>query len=270
MVKRLLLQWRCARESGKSGDVEENKDDDDALSGRGRGTAMVSSQTLFRRHRNRDADEGDAPAAPAASGGGDGDAGESSSGSALVGAPPQSGRDGVGAPQSQDAGSSNSSGPFANTNGAINATSLSLAPTSELDEADEEQELIVQIPHPDRPGALPGAPTFALPAMPWEPNEESTALRREAIHREVERVQRANFIHFLILCLVPTALLFIVIAAIVSEDGDCAGLDGGAVVCEREPRSFVNAFTSRCICEAVRGVAAEEDADAGGENADGG
>ena len=47
------------------------------------------------------------------------------------------------------------------------------------------------------------------------------------------------------------------IAAIVSEDGEC-GSTAGLTVCEREPRSFVNAFTSRCICDAVTTVVAED------------
>lgn len=45
------------------------------------------------------------------------------------------------------------------------------------------------------------------------------------------------------------------IAAIISEDGECnvSGEDG-VTVCERESRSFVNAFTTRCVCDAVRSV----------------
>jgi hypothetical protein len=70
---------------------------------------------------------------------------------------------------------------------------------------------------------------------------------------QVERVQRANFIHFFLLCLVPTALLVIVIAAIVSDDGDCGSSgDDELLACEMEPRSFANAFTTTCICDAVR------------------
>ena len=89
--------------------------------------------------------------------------------------------------------------------------------------------------------------------------------------QQVERVQRANFIHFLILCLVPTALLLIVIAAIVSEDGECGigGDNNELIVCEREPRSFVNAFTSRCICEAIRSVAGGEELGGEQENLNG-
>lgn len=119
---------------------------------------------------------------------------------------------------------------------------------------DEEQELVVQIPNGRSNNNSNSAPlSFVLPTIAWEPSEEATALRREAIHQELQRVQRANFIHFLVLCLVPTTLLLIVIAAILSEDGECRN-DSGLTVCQREPRSFVNAFTSRCICDAVKTV----------------
>ena len=61
------------------------------------------------------------------------------------------------------------------------------------------------------------------------------------------------------LCLVPTALLVIVIAAIVSYDGGCGGSGGDELTaCEMEPRSFANAFTTTCICDAVR-IAEGED-----------
>ena len=81
------------------------------------------------------------------------------------------------------------------------------------------------------------------------------------LREQVERVQRANFIHFLVLCLVPTALLIIVVAAIVSKDSDCGTV--GLTTCEMEPRSFTNAFTSACICDAVRITSSvtEEDED---------
>jgi hypothetical protein len=67
---------------------------------------------------------------------------------------------------------------------------------------------------------------------------------------QVERVQRANFIHFLVLCLVPTALLIIVVTAIVSKENDCGTV--GLTTCKMEPRSFTNAFTTACVCDSVR------------------
>jgi len=83
---------------------------------------------------------------------------------------------------------------------------------------------------------------------PWSSSEEEDALRRDAMRREVERVQRTNFAHFLLLCLIPTSLLLIVLASVLGDNGGCVG---GPVSCVNEPRMFVNAFTTRCICDAV-------------------
>ena len=66
--------------------------------------------------------------------------------------------------------------------------------------------------------------------------------------RELVRVQRTSFLHFLILCLIPTVLLFIVIATVISEDEECYS---EATVCRKEARNFINAFTTRCVCEAI-------------------
>ena len=72
--------------------------------------------------------------------------------------------------------------------------------------------------------------------------------RRSIMLRELQRVQRTSFMHFLILCLIPTVLLFIVIATVISEDEDCFS---DATVCHKEARNFINAFTTRCVCEAI-------------------
>lgn len=72
--------------------------------------------------------------------------------------------------------------------------------------------------------------------------------RRNVLLRELQRVQRASFIHFMILCLIPTSLLFIVIATVFGEDEEC---QSAATTCEKEPRTFINAFTTRCVCDAI-------------------
>jgi hypothetical protein len=72
--------------------------------------------------------------------------------------------------------------------------------------------------------------------------------RRQVLLRELQRVQRASFIHFLILCLIPTSLLFIVIATVLGEDDVC---ESNATLCEQETRTFINAFTTRCVCNAI-------------------
>jgi hypothetical protein len=63
--------------------------------------------------------------------------------------------------------------------------------------------------------------------------------RRNVLLRELQRVQRASFIHFMILCLIPTSLLFIVIATVLGEDEECAS---AATSCEKEPRTFISEF----------------------------
>lgn len=134
---------------------------------------------------------------------------------------------------------------------SVDVTNSNSTTNNSDNDNDEEQELIVQVPNElNAPSTAP----FVLQNMVVEPSEEARALRRETIRQEIERVQRANFIHFLVLCLVPTTLLVIVIIAIVSEDGDCSGGNDGLTVCEREARSFVNAFTSRCICDAIQSI----------------
>lgn len=217
---------------------------------------MSASSSLFRRHRNRDADSGGqvTPSSSSRAGVEDGGANESSP------APAHDNQNvGVGgassASPSPDVGSSSNDGattsvlPIASSNQSTHAS-----PATD----DEEQELVVQVPT-GHSGGNSGTPSpFVLPTIAWEPTEEAMALRREAIHREVERVQRSNFVHFLFLCLVPTTLLLIVIAAIISEDGECSNGEDGLTLCEREPRTFVNAFTSRCICDAVKILAPDQ------------
>jgi len=158
---------------------------------------------------------------------------------------------------------SNANNVDGNMNESNSSTNTNNEPTTTIEDGstttndDGEQELVVQIP--TAPHLLPQSSLTFIP-----PSPHATEHRRQAILAEVERVQRANFIHFALLCLVPTSLLLIVIAAIVSEDGECSGADG-VTVCEREERSFVNAFTTRCVCDAVMSVMVQEE----GEDGDG-
>lgn len=85
--------------------------------------------------------------------------------------------------------------------------------------------------------------------------------RRGMLLRELNRVQRANFIHFCLLFLMPTGLLLVVLLSAFTDKGadECgkSGImgddDGGEdnlANCYLEPRTFMNAFASRCICDA--------------------
>ena len=205
---------------------------------------MAASQSLFRRHRNRgDIDENDNNVG---GGGGSGLDIESSNQdtsteeySTTIDMPLSSSNNVV-------EGISSSPTTFTNNNTAVSNDPAMTGFSNDTSNNDEEQELIVQVPQNSNNNILGGGAQFTIPPV-WEPSEEATAQRRRALHQEVERIQRANFLHFMVLCLVPTTLLIIVIAAILSEDGECNGDVDGLTVCQREPRSFVNAFTSRKV-----------------------
>lgn len=87
-------------------------------------------------------------------------------------------------------------------------------------------------------------------ALAWmnQNGPEMEERRRNILLRELQRVQRASFIHFTILCLIPTTLLFIVVATILGDEEDC---DSMVTTCVKEAGTFMNAFTTRCICDAI-------------------
>ena len=87
-------------------------------------------------------------------------------------------------------------------------------------------------------------------AMDWidQTGPEMEERRRNVLLRELRRVQRASFLHFVLLCLIPTVLLAIVIATVFSDENECYS---EATFCELEPRTFVNAFTTRCVCDPI-------------------
>lgn len=212
------------------------------------GTTATKSHTMAQNliRRRHVADEHDDPA-PQYSGGGNIELSSAAN------------ENNVGAPDERIDASSNIDNNVSNISNTSNQSS------NPLSTDEEEQELIVRIPIND-PSNSDAPFVHHLPST-WEPTEQSTALRRDVIRREVLRIQRANFVHFVVLCLVPTTLLLIVVAAIISEDGECSGDE--LTICEREPRSFVNAFTSRCICDAVKMLAEDVEGVGGDGNDDG-
>ena len=72
--------------------------------------------------------------------------------------------------------------------------------------------------------------------------------RRNVLLRELQRVQRASFIQFVLLCMIPTALLFIVFVTVLGDNENCTST---ATTCREDDRTFLNAFTTRCICDAI-------------------
>ncbi|CAJ1969302.1 unnamed protein product [Cylindrotheca closterium] len=109
------------------------------------------------------------------------------------------------------------------------------------DDDDDDETVIVL----DRQNAMDS--TSALWAEQDSPELEER--RRSILLRELQRVQRASFVHFLILCLIPTSLLLIVVITVLRDDDLC---ESTATLCEEEPRTFINAFTTRCVCNAIQ------------------
>ena len=118
------------------------------------------------------------------------------------------------------------------------------------DEDDDDMTVIILENGPDSPN---GDNQFGL-GWAEQDTPEMEERRRNVLLRELQRVQRASFIHFLILCLIPTSLLFIVVATVLGEDEDC---ESEATTCEKEDRTFINAFTTRCVCDAITIVTGE-------------
>ena len=60
-------------------------------------------------------------------------------------------------------------------------------------------------------------------ALAWldQNGPEMERRRRNVLLRELQRVQRASFIHFMLLCLIPTALLLVVVVTVFGEEEPC-------------------------------------------------
>ena len=59
----------------------------------------------------------------------------------------------------------------------------------------------------------------------------------------------------MILCLIPTSLLFIVIATVLGEDEEC---ESAATTCEKEPRTFISKFDATIRLEGIVNTALSE------------
>jgi hypothetical protein len=91
----------------------------------------------------------------------------------------------------------------------------------------------------------------AAAALAWldQNGPEMERRRRNVLLRELQRVQRASFIHFMLLCLIPTALVLVVVVTVFGEGEPCGS--EVTTTCRQEARTFINAFTTRCICDAI-------------------
>jgi hypothetical protein len=144
------------------------------------------------------------------------------------------------AEEREQAASANLGGAQEESAGAANELDVQV---DNDDDDDDDLTVIVLEPGADN-GMDQGSPT----GWAEQDSPEMEERRRNVLLRELQRVQRASFVHFLILCLIPTSLLFIVIATVLGEDEEC---DSAATACEKEARTFINAFTTRCVCDAI-------------------
>ena len=119
---------------------------------------------------------------------------------------------------------------------------------------DDDDETVIVL---DRQNTMDSGASF------WaeQDSPELEERRRSILLRELQRVQRASFMHFLILCLIPTSLLLIVVITVLREDDVC---ESTATLCEEEPRTFINAFTTRCVCNAIQVFKEDEIVEGGG------
>jgi hypothetical protein len=77
---------------------------------------------------------------------------------------------------------------------------------------------------------------------------EMEARRRAVLLRELERVQRKSCIQFSMLCTIPIVLLIIVLITVLGDERDCIS---DVTECYLEQRTFMNAYTTRCVCEPI-------------------
>jgi hypothetical protein len=89
----------------------------------------------------------------------------------------------------------------------------------------------------------------------WTPAEEEEfeQARREHLHQELLRIQRTNFYHFGLICLVPLVMLLLVVITSLNQDGSCEADFG--TECFYENRGFMSAFARQCICKGIKVVA---------------
>jgi len=119
--------------------------------------------------------------------------------------------------------------------------------TSDEDENDDDDVTVIMLD----PSTEGGDRDQQLNVFEWIEQSGAPEIeqrRRTILLQELRRVQRSSFIQFFVLCLFPTILLFVVIGAIFSEVEDC---NSESSYCYMEPRTFMNAFTTRCICESL-------------------
>jgi hypothetical protein len=112
---------------------------------------------------------------------------------------------------------------------------------------DDDDDVTVILLDAEPPAEGGGAGVVALDWIEQQ-GPEMEARRRTILLRELQRAQRISCCHFVLLCTIPLVLLIIVLSAILGDNGDC---NSAVTYCEYEPRTFTNAFTTRCVCDPI-------------------
>jgi hypothetical protein len=116
-----------------------------------------------------------------------------------------------------------------------------LASNNSTDDSDNETVIFIDTPDGrNQDGSYGNGFDWMEPA-----NEEH---RRTILHHELHRIQRSAFLQFVGLCLFPMAVIIFVIVTAAQDDEVCGSV---ATQCAPEPRTFLNAFTTRCICDPI-------------------
>ena len=76
------------------------------------------------------------------------------------------------------------------------------------------------------------------------------ARRRAILLQELKRIQRRSFWNFVLLCSLPLLLFTVMIIIVFSGSSDEVCMST-TTYCRLEPRTFVNAFTTRCLCDPI-------------------
>jgi hypothetical protein len=72
--------------------------------------------------------------------------------------------------------------------------------------------------------------------------------RRTILLSELKRIQRSSFLNFVVLCAIPVILFTVMVIIVLGHEETCIST---VTQCVLEPRTFVNAFTTRCICDPI-------------------
>jgi hypothetical protein len=109
---------------------------------------------------------------------------------------------------------------------------------------DDDDVTVIVLDHTDRTSREQDFVTWIEQSGP-----DMVRRRRALLLQELRRMQRTSFLHFALLCIIPAVLLMVMIGTVVGGSNVCVA--DGATLCQLEPRTFINAFTTRCVCDAI-------------------